>query len=290
MSKKIVILGVTGFIGKNLSEYLSSNTNLILFKPTRAELNLLDSNEVFNYFKKIKPDFVVIAVIDIKSVENSLRIFHNIYNAKNNIGLVVNLGSGAEYDKRVYLPNMKENYIGCSLPIDTYGMAKYLIGQEIENNISEKFLNLRIFGIFGKYEDISRRFISNNIIRALSGLSISINKDMYFDYIDVEDLAYFLHTYVFKIKLTNKTYNFCRGKSYSLMNIAKIIQNKINANIYIKQTGFNLEYSGNNSLLLSEIGNFEFKKIDTSIQELIDYYKHNFSFVELENFRKLYSE
>ena len=74
------------------------------------------------------------------------------------------------------------------------------------------------------------------------------------------------------------------------MNIAKIIQNRINANIYIKQSGFNLEYSGNNSLLLSEIGNFEFKKIDTSIQELIDYYKHNFSSVELENFRKLYSE
>ena len=53
MSKKIVILGGTGFIGNNLSDYFSCNTNLALFKPTRAELNLLDSNEVFNYFEKI---------------------------------------------------------------------------------------------------------------------------------------------------------------------------------------------------------------------------------------------
>jgi UDP-glucose 4-epimerase len=290
MSKKIVILGGTGFIGKNLIEYIIKNTTYILFKPTRAELNLLDSNEVLDYFKKVKPDFVIIAAVDILSVENSIKMFHNIYNAKNNIGLVVNLGSGAEYDKRVYLPYMKEDYIGYSLPVDTYGMSKYIIGQEIEQDISGKFLNLRIFGIFGKYEDYSRRFISNNIIRALSGLPISMNKDMKFDYIDIEDLMNFLHKFVFQIKLKNKTYNFCRGESYSLMNIAEIIQNKINVNIVVKQSGFNLEYSGDNSLLTNEIGNISFKNIEKSVDELIIYYKSTFSSAQLENFRKLHSE
>jgi hypothetical protein len=65
---------------------------------------------------------------------------------------------------------------------------------------------------------------------------------------------------------------------------------KINVNIVVKQSGFNLEYSGDNSLLTNEIGNISFKNIEKSVDELIIYYKSTFSSAQLENFRKLHSE
>ena len=54
---RIAILGATGFVGKNLTKYLTNN-NIEFLSPLRKECNLLDSNSIDNYFTKHKPNFL----------------------------------------------------------------------------------------------------------------------------------------------------------------------------------------------------------------------------------------
>ena len=57
MKKKILITGSSGFIGRNLSEALSSS--YALHHPTSRELNLLDDAAVLRYLKHHRFDVVI---------------------------------------------------------------------------------------------------------------------------------------------------------------------------------------------------------------------------------------
>jgi UDP-glucose 4-epimerase len=286
---KILILGGTGFIGKNLKLFFESRNNHIILSPTRQDLNLLDSAECKLYLKKHTPDIVIHAAVDINSAENSLKMFFNIYNEKNHYGHLIQLGSGAEYDKRYYQPKMNELQFGKSTPIDTYGLAKYLIARELESSKSTNVINLRLFGIFGPYENFMRRFISNNICRAMADQSISINRDMFFDFIDVHDLAIFLEGLIFKLPLNSVSYNFCTGKPIYLSELAAMIMTEMNLDgeINIKEPGLNPEYSGSPKKIFDELGHFEFTPIKQSIKSLINFYKNYLTEDNLKEIRNM---
>lgn len=276
MTQKILILGGNGFIGRNIYSVLSSLDKFEVYSPKRQELNLLDSDSCEAYLKKILPDVVIHAAVNINSVEDSLRIFFNIYNLKSLYGRLVQIGSGAEYDKRFYTPLISESHYGVSVPTDTYGLSKYLIARELESNInSERYLNLRIFGIYGPYEDYSRRFISNNIWRVMSGSGIAINRDMYFDYIHVTDLIKMLILILDGQKFSSTSYNFCSGKPVLLSSLAAIIAKLMSyeGSIEIKNDGLNLEYSGSPNKILSEVKGFNFSSHEKNIEDLIGYYE-----------------
>ena len=136
-------------------------------------------------------------------------------------------------------------------------------------------MNLRIFGIYGPHEDYFRRFISNTIWRVLSGMKITINQDMYFDYIHVTDLIRFLVPILDGKKLNSTSYNFCSGNPILLSTLAKIIADLMGyeGEIILKKDGLNLEYSGNSNKIFSEVSNFSFSRHIDNIQDLITYYK-----------------
>jgi UDP-glucose 4-epimerase len=282
---KILILGGTGFIGKNLKEVYTEKTNHSVLAPTRQELNLYNDQDCRNYLKANKPDYVIHAAVDITSAENSLVSFFNIYNNSNFFGHLLQIGSGAEYDRRNYKPKMTESYFGNSIPVDTYGLAKYMIARVLEDSDPNKFKNLRIFGIYGKYEDYSRRFISNNICRALSGLNISINKDMLFDYISVEDLSNLVINHFDNLfKLSEVAYNFCNKNPKYLSDIAKILCEKLDQDDFvIKHKDINPEYSGDPLKILNLIPDFKYINFNNSIDNLINYYKKLFTNYEIRN-------
>ena len=58
--------------------------------------------------------------------------------------------------------------------------------REIENCQFNNVFNLRLFGVYGKYERYDLRPVSNNILRALSGLPIKIYQDMKLDYLFID--------------------------------------------------------------------------------------------------------
>ena len=113
--KKILILGGTGFIGKSLKELFSEDQKQYqIFSPTRKELNITKYEECYSYLKRIKPDIIIHASVDINSVENSVGMLNNILANKRFFGKLIFLGSGGEYNPRQYQHLMKHSLIKIS--------------------------------------------------------------------------------------------------------------------------------------------------------------------------------
>lgn len=274
----ILILGSTGFIGKNLKNLFEEHDDYKVYAPNRSELNLLNPKACENYLSKTKPDIVIFSVVDINSIEKSVLPFFNIYRYHHNFKYLINLGSGAEYDRYSAVELISEEEYGRSIPTDTYSVSKFIISNEIENSLQNKFFNIRLFGVFGPYEDSSRRFISNNILNIKNNSKIVVNKNMVLDYISVWDLYNLITLIIPKLPLPFKSFNFCRGgESISLLEIAKIIKLLTNTNLDIEVKDGNLAppYTGSNKKISEFLRGFELMSLESSIRKLYKYYLDN---------------
>lgn len=272
---KILITGSNGFIGGNLRDfYLKSDKKI--FTPKRNELDLLNKEQVSDYLLTNQFDIVIHSAVTLTSIEENINMYFNLEACSKNYGKLICIGSGAEYDKNHYIPKMQESYFGKFIPSkeDIYGYSKFLIAKDIiEKN--KNIFNLRLFGIFGKYEDYRRRLISNNICKKLCGDKVSINKNGSFDFMHVDDFCLILDQFLKKEPKKN-TYNVCTGKTVDFVTIAKIINDiEYNGNsIEIQKEGKSPEYSGDNTIFVEEFGTFNYKDISISIKELYDWYKN----------------
>lgn len=279
--KRILILGSSGFVGRNLVEKLSRKYDLLL--PSRTELNILDESSLKKYFKTKKVEVVINAAVVGGSrkeeyenfmLQNNLKMFFNIVRNKKYFKKMIHFGSGAEYDKKRALINIKEEDFDKKIPEDEYGFYKYICSKYIEetNNI----VNLRIFGLFGKYEDYRYRFISNAICRNIYGLPITLHQDVYFDYLYINDFIKIIDYFIIN-DAKYKSYNIGTGSPVSLLTLAKKINEiaDIKSEILVKKKGLNWQYSCNNNRLKEETKDFSFQSISGSLEELYGWYKRN---------------
>ena len=141
---------------------------------------------------------------------------------------------------------------------------------------------VRLFGVYGRYEEWHRRFISNAICRGLKGMPITIGKNVRFDYLWADDLAKIMEILMDKDKLKYSHYNVCRGESADLYSLAETVRRRlgINCEIQVKEEGMKPEYSGNNGRLMEEIGGFTFTGYEDSIDILIDFYKERLNEID----------
>ncbi|MEI6378634.1 MAG: NAD-dependent epimerase/dehydratase family protein [Candidatus Falkowbacteria bacterium] len=280
-NKRTLLTGGSGFIGRNIVEQLGHKHELIV--PTRLDLDLADAEAVLNFIKEANVDLVIHSAniggnrkqLGLQGVtQGNLRIFYNIIRAKKYYSRLVVLGSGAEYDKSSVITMVKESDFEKSVPKDEYGFSKYAMAKYAEN--VDYITHLRIFGVYGKYEDYQTRFISNSICKALLGLPVTIKQDVYFDYLFINDFVRIIDRIISDNDLlSNKFYNLGTGRPVSLMSLANIIIRELDNSSFIKiaSEGLGKEYSANTDLLMSELKDFEFTSHETAIKELIEYYK-----------------
>lgn len=279
--KKIFITGGSGFIGKNLVEKLSSDNKVLA--PNHKELDLLNSRKVEDYFRKNRIDVVIhTAVVGgsrkeeriSDSFQKNMRMFINIARNKKHFEKLINLGSGAEYDKYKPLIKVKENNFDKFVPTDAYGFYKYCCSKYIENE--ENFINLRVFGLFGKFERYDLRFISNALCKYLFKLPITINQNVNFDYVYIDDFMKIARYFV-ENNTSEKFFNIGTGKKIDLLTIASKINNlsSYKVKIKVKNSGLNKEYTCNNSRMLKEIKGFQFTDFDIALKELYNWYINN---------------
>jgi len=244
-----------------------------VYSPKRAELNLTDTVAVKEYLIRHRFDVVIHSAITTTSVEQNLQMYFNLEHCSDAYGKLLNIGSGAEYDMNHYVPRMKEDYFGEHIPSDSYGFSKYVIAKDIEGR-RRNIYNLRLFGIYGKYENYKRRFISNNICRVLSNLPISINRNMFFDYLYIEDFLKIVEKFIHGDP-RERTYNICTGNRIDLLALGKMIKGICGREvpIVVKQEGWNPEYSGDNTRFLKEFSEFSFTEPLRAITELYAWYR-----------------
>lgn len=283
MKKKILITGGKGFIGRNLVEQLQHDYEITA--PSSLILNLLDSDRVRDFLHANVFDIIIHCATHDASrnskkeesliLENNLRMFFNLARCRDLYGRMFYFGSGAEYDRDHYIPKMHEDYFGVHVPRNQYGFSKYIMAQyasEVQN-----IVDLRIFGCFGKYEDWGIRFISNAICRVIYDFDISIRKNVCFDYLYIDDLVKIIRWFIERKELMHKHYNVCTGNSVDLISLAQEITKVSGKKLKIKvgEPGLKAEYSGDNSRLISEMGEFAFTPIVQAMGQLYEWYADN---------------
>jgi len=288
MKKKLLITGGNGFIGRNLIENLS-NKYLILL-PNHKELDLLDSEKVKQYIVKNKINYIIHAaniggtrdVLGQKDiVYTNLKMFYNLVRNLDGIDKIIYFGSGAEFDKKKPIKSAKEDQFDQSVPVDDYGFYKYICTKYTRTLKSDKLICLRLFGIYGPYENYLVRFISNTIVKTLFKQPIEINQNVYFDYLYVDDLPPIID-YFLNHKPKFYDYNVCTGRKISLIKIAQTVNNISDypSKIRLNHKGLNNEYSGSNKRLLKEIPSLKITSTKDGIKKLYDWYKKHLDIID----------
>lgn len=276
----VLITGGDGFVGRNLVELFLNKKYPVLF-PTVNELDLTDSEAVDNFLSNNSVETIIHCATVLRdrtaypadTCEKNLRMFFNLYKCKARSTKLVNLGSGSEYAREHWQKKMPEEYLDKHIPKDGHSYAKYLISRYIQEINDENTYCLRIFGIYGKYEDYRYKFISNAIVKNILKMPIVINQNVVYDYIYVTDFFRIVEYFV-NNTTKNKIFNATTTKAIDLVTIANLINKASHymSEVQVLNEGIGIEYSGDNKRLLSELKSFHFTPHEESIADLYKYY------------------
>jgi len=279
---KVLLTGGSGFIGRNLLESPLARKYRIA-APGHADLDLLNDDAVKNCLKNGGFDFVIHAAAKPghrnseepgKVLYENTRMFFNLARNAEYFKKMLVIGSGAIYDMRYYRPKMKENYFDTHVPADEHGFCKYVCGKYMEK--TGKITDLRVFGIYGKYEDYSIRFISNMICKAIFDLPLTIKQNRRFDYLWIDDL-YPVIEYLLENMAEHQAYNVTPDTSVELIELAERVLSVAGKDLPVKvaRPGLGAEYSGDNSRLKTEVKTISFTPLDAAIKKLYSWYHAN---------------
>lgn len=287
----IFITGSNGFVGSHLKVYLSQNySQYTLFVPSSKELDLADESAVDHYILSNEIDIIIHLAnrgggrdtLDMKNVtEYNLRIFFNIAKHEKNVQKIISFGSGAEYGKHKPIVEAKEEDYLISQPLDEYGFYKSITSKYIEK--SDNIVQLRIFGAYGEYENYRFKFISNAIVKNLLKLPIVINKNVYFDYIYIDDLVKMIDWFIHN-DAKEKIYNVTTGNKVDLISLVNLVNetSDFQSEIRVLNDGLNNQYTSNNERVMRELSDFKFTSHKDAIIKMREYFSYNLNNLDKE--------
>jgi len=274
---KILVTGKSGFLARSIKHsFLSKKYNTVFVG--REDLSLLNKDQVKTLLSENKFDIIFHTAVsggkrnDIdtsETLDTNLRMFLNLAELKNKDCKLINFCSGAAFDRRREINCAKEEEISSRTPDDYYGLSKNIIANYI-NNFDKTFINLRIFGCFGKLEN-DNRFIKNSINNLKNNKNITIFKNKYMDFIYIEDLINILDYFVVN-NSHYKDYNIVYKEKITLYDIAKKITSNLHldeSRIDILEPGLDSPYTGSSERIYTLVKNLNYN-IDFGISSMIE--------------------
>lgn len=186
----ILITGNSGFLSRELPGHL---LNTSIFRCNRSLLcnkDLLQSFLLDNRISEIiHTSWAGVGSGTFEDFVFNLNVYNNLQKCSNLVNHIFIFGSGSEFSKtdNVVESNTNFNYK------NYYSIGKVVTSTEAKSN--NKFINLRLFGCFGKQEN-DTRFIKKSVINILNNNQIKINKNKFMDFISVKDLSKIILHYI----------------------------------------------------------------------------------------------
>ena len=247
MDKRILITGANGYIGSALSKEL---IGFSITKLNREVVDLTNQKKVDEWFKDKRFDVVIHCATaggsriqqDTSDVTHqNLQMFYNLLRNKNRFNKLINIASGAEFDRTQNIaPIWTED--GKRYPTDPYGMSKSIISKLVENE--ENFYNIRVFGLFDENE-LETRFIKSNIQRYINKEPMLIHKDRLMDLFYMKDFIEVIKYYLMNKNLP-QTLDCTYENTLMLSEIADLINSLDTHTVEVKVGNDNdFAYFGN---------------------------------------------
>ena len=250
LDSKIYVAGHTGLVGSAILRKLKFKGYKNIITISRNKLDLKDQNKVFNYLKKIKPDFIFIAAAKVGGIYSNsnykadfiydnlsiqLNLIHGAY--LSGVKNLIFLGSSCVYPRMCKQP-IKEQYLlsgKLEETNDAYAIAKIAGIKLCESYNIQHRTNYRClmptntFGPNDNYNSLNSHFFPALIKKAHQIKKKKLNKLILWgngrakrEVIFVEDIAEAC-IFFMKKKTKESLINIGTGKDFSIKEYAKII-------------------------------------------------------------------
>lgn len=294
---KILISGGSGFVGKNLVNYLLEKNksmmligrNLDFITDTHLKKMTIDLNNLnYNYQEIISynPDiFVHLAweglpdhsdEVSKKNYLNTMRIIKILIN-QTNCSKIISTGSCLEYNDGNIEGECRENLtINPQIPFSIYKNKIFEEVFEIAKKKKITFNWLRLFYVYGLGQE--KRCIIPTLIESIKNkkkLNINYPENVN-DYINVEDVSKIIERFISKDILSG-IYNVGSGKGIAVKELLKIIDININGNDSLSRQYLNkseknkkiYNFYACTKKINRYLGNFKLIDINMAIKNLI---------------------
>ena len=261
-SKKIFLAGHNGLVGSAILKKLNlKKKNHKILTINKKNLDLRNQKKVFDFFKKNKPQYVIIAAAKVGGIKanndygadfiyDNLQIQNNIIHAayENRVKSLIFLGSSCIYPKFSKQP-IKEQYLLNSeleKTNEAYAVAKIAgvkmcqyYNQQYQTNF-KSLMPCNTYGPNDNYNTETSHFLPA-LIRKIYEAKINNKKILELwgngktkrELIFVDDLADATIFFLFK-KTNQDLINIGTQKEFTILKYAKVIMKQLNINLKIK--------------------------------------------------------
>ena len=292
---KVLVLGSSGFVGRNISELFQSYFCVIksVKDSTKVDdgsiwFDLLNENSWIEIIK-LSPSVIINCIgygvvkkqQDVNNIYTinyfkTIELFDFLSDFASTIN-IIHLGTAFEYD----LSLIKLSEDSSTVPRTHYGVSKLMTSNYLfHKRFNFNFVVIRPFNMFGFYEDDSK-ILPSLILAQKKRVSINLTSGAQKrDFLFVDDLSNFLVSLIknFDFSQIPRCINIGTGKSISIKKLSSIISGVLphfdskywNWNAISQRNGETLEFY-NASSLSRDLG-FSTKDIATSLHDTVKYY------------------
>jgi nucleoside-diphosphate-sugar epimerase len=304
IKSNLLLSGCNGFVGRNLlsSNYFKDYNLFCLvrnanqadeLKKIRNNIRLILIDEMHLKDKEIVFEACIhLAAYGVNPKQDSYVEYINsnilltlkLYEFARNNGCKIFINIGSVFEYGVKYSNSIISEINVPSPDNMYGASKYsahILLSAFQKRIGLKFITVRPFGLFGKYEQNTRLYpqviisgLKNQMLKLTSGNQMR-------NIVYVMDFVKFLNLLIEnKDSINVDVINFTNSIPISIKEFTEIIIEKLRFDKTLFQFGMlpyrkneSMSYIGDNKLLNSVIKNFEFTDLEIAINQSFGYYK-----------------